>query len=101
MASLKRPIYPMPADVEHALAERHLADAYAARPHYQRNDYIGWIERAKRHETRAKRLAQMLDELEGGTLYMNMPWHPAQKQTEQEQRGDEQRAATTSEGPDA
>jgi uncharacterized protein YdeI (YjbR/CyaY-like superfamily) len=51
-------------------------DAYHARPDYQQNDYIGWILRAKRAATRDKRLAQMLEELEGGNRYMKMKWHP-------------------------
>jgi hypothetical protein len=76
---LKRPLHPMPLDVERALADLGLTDTYRARPAYQRNDYIGWIERAKREETRAKRLDQMLEELEGGTLYMNMRWHPTER----------------------
>ncbi|HSG43712.1 MAG TPA: YdeI/OmpD-associated family protein [Anaerolineales bacterium] len=29
-----------------------MTDAYNARPPYQRNDYIGWITRAKREETK-------------------------------------------------
>ena len=51
-------------------------DAYRERPDYQQNDYIGWIIRAKREETKEQRLSQMLDELEGGKLYMNMQWPP-------------------------
>jgi uncharacterized protein YdeI (YjbR/CyaY-like superfamily) len=74
MCALSRPRYPMPPDVETALAEAGLAETYAARPPYQRNDYIGWIERAKQPETRAKRLAQMLGELQAGDRYMNMEW---------------------------
>ena len=42
------------------------------RPPYQRNDYIGWITRAKLPATRQKRLEQMLDELEKGDAYMKM-----------------------------
>ena len=49
-------------------------DAYHARPAYQRNDYIGWITRAKRDATKAKRLTQMLDELKRGDVYMNTLW---------------------------
>lgn len=64
--------YPMPDFIATALAARKLKAAYDDRPPYQRNDYIGWITRAKREETRQKRLHQMLDELEGGTLYMGM-----------------------------
>ena len=72
--ALKRPIQDMPADVRRALDERGLLDAYHARPPYQRNDYLGWIARAKRDETREHRLAQMLDELAGGDRYMRMRW---------------------------
>ena len=49
---------------------------YRARPAYQQNDYLGWIEQAKLPATKAKRLAQMLDELEAGGVYMKMK-HPA------------------------
>ena len=69
---LKRPQYPMPDFVSQALAARGLEQAYRDRPAYQQNDYIGWITRAKREETRDKRLAQMLDELAAGGIYMNM-----------------------------
>jgi uncharacterized protein YdeI (YjbR/CyaY-like superfamily) len=64
----------MPDFIRDAIHERGLMDAYRARPPYQQNDYIGWIQRAKREETRQKRLDQMLEELEGGKLYMNMKW---------------------------
>jgi len=60
--------------VRRALVERGLMGAYRSRPPYQRNDYLGWIERARREATRQKRLAQMLDELEHGGLYMKMTW---------------------------
>lgn len=75
-ANLQRPRHPIPEFVTRALEERGLAEAYHARPAYQQNDYIGWISRAKREETREKRLRQMLDELEAGGVYMNMK-HPA------------------------
>ncbi len=74
MSALKRPRYDMPPDVERALAERGLADAYGARPDYQQNDYLGWITRAKRDDTYRKRLEQMLDELEAGDAYMGMEY---------------------------
>jgi uncharacterized protein YdeI (YjbR/CyaY-like superfamily) len=64
----------MPEPVLAALRERGLIEAYQERPGYQRNDYLGWIARAKRDETRARRLSQMLDELERGDTYMNMSW---------------------------
>ncbi len=66
----------MPDFVQSSLLERRLMDAYMERPPYQRNDYIGWIIGAKREDTRLKRLAQMLEELEAGGLYMKMPWRP-------------------------
>lgn len=79
MSPLKRPRYPMPPYVEEALVDRGLMDAYRARPDYQQNDWIGWIERAKREETRLKRLGEMLDELEAGEGYMGMEWHPTRE----------------------
>ncbi len=69
----------MPVHVRRALIERGLLDAYRGRPPYQRNDYISWITRAKREETRERRLAQMLDELAAGDRYMKMRWHPIQR----------------------
>ena len=72
--TLTRTRHKMPGYIREVLTERKLMDAYRERPDYQQNDYIGWITRAKREETKEKRLAQMLDELEGGKLYMNMLW---------------------------
>ncbi len=71
---LKRALQQMPDDVAQALAARGLRAVYDARPPYQRNDYLAWIGRAKRHETRDRRIAQMLAELEAGNLYMKMAW---------------------------
>jgi len=64
----------MPADIAALLSKRRLERAYAERPPYQRNDYLGWIARARRPETRQQRIEQMLDELAGGELYMKMSW---------------------------
>lgn len=66
----------MPAFVREALQARGLMAAYRERPPYQQNDYLGWIARAKLEATQRKRLAQMLDELEGGRFYMKMVWRP-------------------------
>lgn len=74
MMTLTRPIEAMPDFVAEALVESGLQAAYDARPDYQRNDYLGWINKAKRDATKRKRLAQMLDELRSGDTYMNMPW---------------------------
>ena len=70
-----RPRYPMPDFFRDAINARGLMDAYLARPDYQRNDYIGWINRAKLESTKQKRLNQMLDELEHGGVYMRMKWN--------------------------
>ncbi|WIG98752.1 YdeI/OmpD-associated family protein [Myxococcus sp. SDU36] len=77
--TLKRAIQPMPASVRAALVKRGLMEAYKARPPYQQNDYLGWIARARLEATRQKRLDQMLDELDGGTKYMNMAWSGGRK----------------------
>jgi uncharacterized protein YdeI (YjbR/CyaY-like superfamily) len=66
----------MPEYIAQALEREGLRELYDLRPWYQRNDYIGWIERAKRAETRLKRLRQMLDELRAGDVYMKMAWRP-------------------------
>jgi uncharacterized protein YdeI (YjbR/CyaY-like superfamily) len=71
---LTRDIHPMPPFVLSALKANSLFDAYHARPPYQQNDYIGWITRARLEVTRQKRLAQMLDELRRGDVYMKMNW---------------------------
>ena len=70
--NLKRPIHPVPKFVKQALLDSNLMDNYKQRPAYQQNDYIGWINQAKREETKLKRLQQMLDELEQGGIYMKM-----------------------------
>ncbi len=72
--TLKRAQNPMPDFVKVALENEGLATAYAARTPYQRNDYLGWISRAKRDATRDKRLWQMLEELAAGDTYMGMRW---------------------------
>jgi uncharacterized protein YdeI (YjbR/CyaY-like superfamily) len=73
---MKRQRYPMPEYIRQALDDNNVTSDYVARPEYQKNDYIGWIERAKRQETKAKRLKQMVDELKIGGIYMKMK-HPA------------------------
>ena len=73
--NLVRERQPMPDFVRDALKERKLGAKYEARPAYQRNDYLMWINNAKREATKAKRLDQMLDELERGGVYMRMKWN--------------------------
>ncbi len=76
MAALKRSIELMPDFVARALTEEGLQAAYDARPPYQRNDYLGWINRAKREETKLRRMEKMLTELRAGHGYMGMAWRP-------------------------
>nr|WP_255647720.1 YdeI/OmpD-associated family protein [Ensifer sp. IC4062] len=64
----------MPDDIAARLHDSGLQAAYTARPAYQRNDYLAWIARAKRDQTREKRIAQMLAELAAGDAYMRMPY---------------------------
>lgn len=76
VAALKRKLQPMPVPVRLALEAHRLLPTYLARPEFQRNDYLGWIARARREDTRGKRLQQMLDELVRGDCYMSMAWRP-------------------------
>ena len=69
----------MPNDIAAALKSSGLCADYNARPAYQRNDYIGWINRAKTSETRIKRLEQMLTELAQGGIYMGMEHKASRK----------------------
>jgi uncharacterized protein YdhG (YjbR/CyaY superfamily) len=76
----RRERHPMPEDVRAALETASLMGAYQARPPYQQNDYLGWIAGAKRQDTRARRLQQMLDELLAGDVYMKMAWAPGERE---------------------
>ncbi len=71
---LTRKTQPMRAFVRDALDVRGLMKKYQARPAYQRNDYLMWINAAKLQPTKQRRLAQMLDELARGGVYMKMTW---------------------------
>jgi uncharacterized protein YdeI (YjbR/CyaY-like superfamily) len=75
----KRPTHSMPGDVKSALSKGGVAKDYAARPHYQRNDYVGWIARSKQPGTREKRIRQMVAELRQGGVYMGMKHAPSAK----------------------
>ena len=77
-SNLQRQKYPISDFIKQVLEEHGLMEAYKERPAYQQNDYIGWISRAKRQETKEKRLGQMLNELKSGGVYMNME-HPASR----------------------
>ena len=76
---LRRERESMPAFVEKALRVERLFADYRSRPEYQQNDYLLWINQAKREETKRKRLKQMLEELRKGGVYMKMPHPPSAK----------------------
>lgn len=78
-SGLRRPVEPVPHDVEALLRAEGLLDAYRERPPYQQNDYLRWIADAKRPETRSKRIRQMLSELKDGHVYMKMAWRGNKK----------------------
>lgn len=67
----------MPDDVAAELEATGLRRRYDDRPFYQRNDYLAWIGRAAKPATREKRIAQMLDELRRGGIYMGMDHPPS------------------------
>ncbi len=73
---LERPRQPMPDFIIKALRRRGLLRAYRNRPAYQQNDSLAWINRAKRAETKDRRLAEMLEDLTRGDRYMGMPYNP-------------------------
>ncbi|MCB0279163.1 MAG: YdeI/OmpD-associated family protein [Calditrichaeota bacterium] len=64
----------MPDFIQAELKKNRLNGAFSERPAYQQNDYLAWIKRAVRQETRDKRLQQMLTELKDGRVYMKMKW---------------------------
>lgn len=75
-----RPRHEMTEVIRQALTTENLMADYLARPAYQRNDYIGWIEAAKRPDTKTRRIQQMLDELRAGGVYMKMAHRASVKQ---------------------
>ncbi len=68
------PLNAIPDFVARALWDHELLDAFISRPLHQRNDYLSWINRAKRDETKQRRQAQILDDLKAGDRYMKMAW---------------------------
>ena len=78
-SKLTREIQTLPSYIEKALNDNDVFDDYLNRPAYQQNDYISWIERAKREDTKKKRLSQMIEELRVGGVYMKMEHKASQK----------------------
>lgn len=73
-SKLKRKKLNMPAFVRRAIINHDVMSLYKQRPPYQQNDYIMWINKAVKEETKTKRLNQMIEELKDGELYMKMKW---------------------------
>lgn len=67
---------PMPGFVKTALTKHKLMDAFRARPEYQRNDYLTWLDGAKLPAHRQQRVAQLVEELQKGDVFMGQPWAP-------------------------
>lgn len=77
-----RPRETMPQFVSQELKARGLEAAYDARPPYQRNDYLSWINTAKQDTTKQRRLEQMLAELESGDKYMGMDYNSKKRSSQ-------------------
>lgn len=75
----RRPRQPMPDLIRQALLDKGLMPAFLARPPYQQNDYIGWVNRAVQKSTKEKRIGQMISELKKGDVYMKMEYKPKTK----------------------
>ena len=73
----KRATHKMPDEIAAALTKAKVRRRYDERPHYQQNDYLGWIAQAKRADTRQKRIDQMIKELATGGVYMGMEHPPS------------------------
>ena len=63
---------PIPDFIRKALQDNILMAVYLSRQTFQRNEYVAWIMRAKKSETREQRLSQMLDELARGGQRMTL-----------------------------
>jgi len=65
--------------VEQSLKENNVWEDYVSRPAYQQNDYVWWINDAKKMNTKKKRLNQIIEELRVGGIYMGMDHPPSRK----------------------
>ena len=70
LSSLTRKIQPIQQFIKDALEKNKVSEKYLEHPHYQQNDYIGWITKVKQEKTRSKRLNQMLKKLRNSNKYM-------------------------------
>jgi hypothetical protein len=65
----------MPADGRAALDMHEVSEDDERRPHYQRNDYLGWIA----GEARQQRIGQMIAEFKQRGVYMGVKHTPSEK----------------------
>ena len=72
--TLSRKINRLPVALKRRMEQEGVLELYNQRPPYQRNDYLGWIARAKQEATQQKRTEQMIAELKKGNVYMKMKW---------------------------
>jgi uncharacterized protein YdeI (YjbR/CyaY-like superfamily) len=72
--TLSRKINRLPVSLKRRMEQEGVLELYNQRPPYQRNDYLGWIARAKQEATQQKRIEQMIAELKKGNVYMKMKW---------------------------
>lgn len=70
-SKLKRPKPSIPGFVKQSLKKRGLLEKYKKRPDYQQSGYLDWINEVQIREIKLQRLAQMLEELEQGGIYLN------------------------------
>jgi uncharacterized protein YdeI (YjbR/CyaY-like superfamily) len=73
--TLTRKINRLPVTLKRRMEAEGVLELYNQRPPYQRNDYLGWIARAKQEATQEKRTEQMIAELKKGNVYMKMKWN--------------------------
>lgn len=73
--TLSRKINRLPVALKRRMEQEGVLELYNQRPPYQRNDYLGWIARAKQEATQQKRTEQMIAELKKGNVYMKMKWN--------------------------
>lgn len=55
----------VPGDVDAALGEAGLRDAFASLSYSRRREYVSWVEAARQPATRARRISQMVDRIRG------------------------------------
>jgi len=60
---LKRQQYSLPDFIKEALKDARLLEKFRSLPPSHQREYLGWIEEAKRPETRASRIEKLITKL--------------------------------------